>query len=410
MAISCLTKRRRAAAFQGNAPTQGDCFCPMQPFDFQSRTRVVFGAGAIGRLGVIAAELGFRRTLLVADHGMIASGHVDEALGPLQKAGIEVVRFHDFESNPDTLMVEAGREFAAQLNIDSIIGFGGGSSLDCAKAINFVLTNGGQMRDYLGYGKATSPLLPMIGVPTTAGTGSEAQTYALISDAETHTKMACGDSKAAFRVALLDPSLTISQPTNVTATTGFDAIAHAVETFVTTRRNALSEFFSREAWRLLEGNYERVLEAPEDLEARSAMQLGAYFAGVAIENSMLGATHACANPLTARYGTAHGAAIAMMLPSVVRWNGSVAAERYEELLKLSTGNLSDGSHEPAEMLARRLEELTLAGGLRHTLSARGVSRADLGILAAEAAAQWTGTFNPRPFDINGALEVYEWAF
>ena len=163
----------------------------------------------------------------------------------------------------------------------------------------------------------------MIGVPTTAGTGSEAQTYALISDAETHVKMACGDSKAAFRVALLDPSLTISQPLSVTATTGFDAIAHAVETFVTTRRNALSEFFSREAWRLLEGNYERVLEAPEDLEARSAMQLGAYFAGVAIENSMLGATHACANPLTARYGTAHGAAIAMMLAfgGALEWTG-----------------------------------------------------------------------------------------
>ncbi len=382
----------------------------MNPFDFQPRTRVVFGAGAIERLGQLASELGFRRTLVVADHGMIASGHVDEALAPLRKAGIEVFRFHDFESNPNTLMVEAGREFAAPLDIDSIIGFGGGSSLDCAKAVNFLLTNGGHMRDYLGYGKATSPLLPMIGVPTTAGTGSEAQTYALISDAGSHTKMACGDTKAAFRVALLDPSLTISQPQNVTAATGFDAIAHAIETFVTTRRNGLSEFFSREAWRLLEANYERVLAVPEDLEARSAMQLGAYFAGAAIENSMLGATHACANPLTARYGTAHGAAIAMMLPSVVRWNGPVAADRYEELLKLSMTNPGDGSSEPAEMLARRLEELALAGGLRHTLSARGVPRDDLEILAADAAAQWTGTFNPRPFDVNGALEVYEWAF
>ena len=379
----------------------------MQPFDFQPRTRVVFGAGAIGRLGEIAAQLGFRRTLLVADHGMIASGHVDEALAPLQKAGIEVFRFHDCESNPNTLMVEAGREFAAPLNIDSIIGFGGGSSLDCAKAINFLLTNGGHMRDYLGYGKATSPLLPMIGVPTTAGTGSEAQTYALISDAESHTKMACGDSKAAFRVALLDPSLTISQPLSVTATTGFDAIAHAVETFVTTRRNALSEFFSREAWRLLESNYEQVLAVPEDLEARSAMQLGAYFAGVAIENSMLGATHACANPLTARYGTAHGAAIAMMLPSVVRWNGSVASERYEELFRLSQ---SPTFSDPTEALAERLEQLARAGGLMHSLSSTGVRREDIEILAADAAEQWTGNFNPRPFDINGAREVYERAF
>src|SRR2546426_1251663 len=125
-------------------------------------------------------------------------------------------------------------------------------------------------------------MLPMIAVPTTAGTGSEAQCYALISDAKTHVKMACGDPKAAFRVAILDPQLTISQPTSVTATTGFDAIAHAVETYVTTKRNPLSESFSREAWRLLAGSYEQVLAHPTDLEARAAMQLGAYYAGVAI--------------------------------------------------------------------------------------------------------------------------------
>ncbi len=230
--------------------------------------------------------------------------------------------FHEFEVNPDTRMVEAGRQFAAPRDIDSIIGLGGGSSLDCAKGINFLLTNGGEMRDYLGYGKAKQPLLPMIGVPTTSGTGSEAQSYALISDAQTHVKMACGDSKAAFRIALLDPALTISQPRSITATSGFDAIAHAVETYVTTRRSGLSEFFSREAWRLLESNYEIVLDQPDNLEARGAMQLGSYFAGMAIENSMLGATHACANPLTTHYSTVHGAALAMLLPSVVRWNGS----------------------------------------------------------------------------------------
>ncbi len=187
------------------------------------------------------------------------------------------------------------------------------------------------MADYHGYGKATQPMLPMIAIPTTAGTGSEGQTYALISDAESHVKMACGDPKAAFRVALLDPALTVSQPRSITATSGFDAIAHAVETYVTTRRNPLSELFSREAWRLLEPNYERVLSRPDDIEARGAMQLGAFYAGVAIENSMLGATHACANPLTARYGTAHGAAIAMLLPSVVRWNERVASQDYASL-------------------------------------------------------------------------------
>ena len=382
----------------------------MNDFDFQPRTRVIFGAGVVARLGELARELNFQRTLLVADEGLVASGHVDEAVGPLQKAGVQVFRFHDFESNPDTRMVEAGTALVSPLQIDSIIGLGGGSSMDCAKGINFLLTNGGRMSDYHGYGKATRPMLPMIAIPTTAGTGSEAQTYALISDAETHVKMACGDPKAAFRVALLDPALTVSQPRSITATSGFDAIAHAVETFVTTKRNPLSEIFSREAWRLLEPNYERVLEQPNDLEARGAMQLGAFYAGLAIENSMLGATHACANPLTARYGTAHGAAIAMLLPSVVRWNESVAADQYRMLLRWSS--VADKPHalSATEALARRLEELAGAGGLRNKLSATGISQADLHDLATEAAEQWTGTFNPRPFNKEGAIEVYQCSY
>lgn len=411
----------------------------MNPFEYQPRTRVVFGAGTIKRLGALARELNFRRTLLVADRGLVASGHVAEAVAPLNENGIDVAEFHDFDVNPDTQMIAAGRDFAAPLHIDSLIALGGGSSLDCAKGINFLLTNGGTMRDYHGYGKAARPLLPMIGIPTTAGTGSEAQTYALISDAQTHVKLACGDPQAAFRVALLDPALTLSQPAEITATSGFDAIAHAVETFVTTSRNPLSEVFSREAWRLLEGNYERVLTAPGDLEARGAMQLGAYFAGMAIENSMLGATHACANPLTAHYGTAHGASIAILLPSVVRWNASAAGERYAELLKLSsistatsrsavtsgpTATATDSESprgdsgdlrvdlrgDAAEMLARRLEALATAGGLRRTLGEAGVALSDLSMLAEEAALQWTGRFNPRAFDSKGALEVYGLAF
>ena len=380
----------------------------MEAFDFQSRTRVLFGMGALERLGGLARELNFRRALLVADRGLVAAGYVDRVTGMLMSAGLEVFAFHDFDVNPDALMIEAGRSFAAPLRVDSIIGLGGGSSLDCAKGINFLLTNGGRMQDYRGYGKALKPLLPMIGIPTTAGTGSEAQSYALITDAETHVKMACGDPQAAFRVAILDPLLTVSQPRSVTAAAGFDAIAHAVETYVTTRRNPLSELFSREAWTLLEGNYERVLAKPDDARARGAMQLGAYYAGVAIENSMLGATHACANPLTAHYNMAHGVALALLLPTVVRWNEEVAGDRYEELLHLSHGD-GDSRNEPAS-LARRLEHLAQAGEFPTKLSTAGVLQSDFAMLAEEAAGQWTGRFNPRAFDARGALEVYECAY
>jgi alcohol dehydrogenase len=379
----------------------------MHSFDFQPRTRIIFGEGSINSLGDVARDMALRRVLLVADHGLLASGHVEEAIAPLKKAGITVIPFHDFDVNPDSKMVEAGRAFAAPHEIDSIIGLGGGSSLDCAKGINFLLTNGGRMQDYWGYGKAAHPLLPMIAVPTTAGTGSEAQSYALISDAETHVKMACGDPKAAFRVALLDPRLTLSQPPGVTSSAGFDAIAHAVETFVTTKRNPLSETFSREAWRLLEGNFERVLSYPLDVEARGAMQLGAYYAGMAIDNSMLGATHACANPLTSHFDTTHGVAIAMLLPSVVRWNSVIAGPLYAELLRIS-GIIYEG--DAGEALAGRLERMAEAGGLAGSLSGAGIGRNNLQMLAQEAASQWTGRFNPRPFDAAGALEVYECAF
>jgi alcohol dehydrogenase len=333
-----------------------------------------------------------------------------------------VFPFHAFDANPDTAMVEAGRRVAASAGVDSIVALGGGSSLDCAKGINFVLTNGGSMRDYRGFGKASKPMLPSIGVPTTAGTGSEAQSYAIISDAETHAKMACGDPKAAFAVAILDPMLTVTVPRSVTAIAGYDALSHAVESFVTTKRTSMSDLFARDAWRLLEGNYERVLDSPGDLAARGAMLVGSHEAGIAIEQSMLGATHACANPLTARYGTAHGVAIAVMLPHVVRWNAPVVEDRYAELMELACGGAEIGppisDHVGAELapptaaerLAQRLEELRRAGRLPTTLRELGCREDDLPSLAAEAASQWTGTCNPRPFNEAAALVIYKEAY
>jgi alcohol dehydrogenase len=376
----------------------------MVPFDFQLGTRIVFGRGSIERLGHLARDLGFRRTLLVADEGLVKAGQVAAAMRLLDAAGVDATAFHDFGVNPDSDMVEAGRQFAEPLGVDSIIGLGGGSSLDCAKGINFLLTNGGSIGDYRGYGKAETPLLPMIGVPTTAGTGSEAQSYAVISDPATHMKMACGDPSAAFRIALLDPELTFTAPPHVTAMAGFDAIAHAVETAVSMRSTPMSDAFSHRAWQLLRDAFERVLLHPSDGEARAAMQLGAHFAGMAIEQSMLGAAHACANPLTARYNLPHGLALAILLPHVVRWNASVALDRYESLLGSRRRRARD--EDAAEALARRLEDLAGAGGLAMTLSESGVPETDLAALSGDAAQQWTGTFNPRPLDASGAMEIY----
>lgn len=380
----------------------------MGPFDFQPRTRVIFGSGYSERVGHLARELGFSRTLLVADPGLAPAGHITHINRALDAAGIATELFTAFAENPDSAMVAAGARHARMLDVDSIVALGGGSALDCAKGINFLVTNGGEIADYRGYGKASTPLLPAIAVPTTAGTGSEAQSYAVISDAATHMKMACGDPSAAFRVAVLDPQLTLSAPPRVTAAAGIDAVAHAVETAVTAKRTPLSDTFSHQAWRLLSDAFERVLLHPRDTTARARMLVGAHFAGVAIEQSMLGAAHACANPLTARFGLAHGLALAILLPHVVRWNAEVAVDGYTALVGSPRRRVRD--IDAPETLARRLEDFGRAAGMPSKLADAGVTEDALPDLAALAAQQWTGTFNPRPFDAPGALEIYRGAY
>ncbi len=383
----------------------------MVPFDFYPRTRFVFGPDRIDELGALAAELGSRRAMVVSDPGIVRAGHTERGVAALRSAGLEAQVFDRVQENPTTDDVEAGVRFAQELQPDLIVGLGGGSSMDCAKGVNFVFTNGGQMADYWGTGKATKPMLPMIAVPTTAGTGSEAQSYALISDARTKVKMACGDKKASFRVAVLDPKLTVTQPREVTALTGIDAVAHALETYVTKPRNGASLAFSREAWILLAENFTRVLDNPEDIDARGGMQLGACFAGVAIENSMLGAAHALANPLTAHYGIAHGQAVSVMLPHVIRFNGEKFNAWYRELLE--TTMEWPGSPDPrhgAEGLAGYVTQLLEKAGLKTRLAELAVERDKLPTLATHAAEQWTGRFNPREVGPAELLALYERAF
>lgn len=383
----------------------------MIPFDYYPRTRIVFGPGKVHSLGELAGELGARRALVVSDPGIVSAGHSASGIAALQRAGIETHLFTDVAENPTTDNVEAGCAIARRYDPEILIGLGGGSSMDCAKGINFLFTNGGRMQDYWGVGKATRPMLPMIAVPTTAGTGSESQSFALISDAKSHIKMACGDKKASFRVAVLDPLLTVTQPPRVTALTGIDAISHAVESYVTRVRNSASAAFSREAFRLLAEHCVAVLDDPGNVDARGGMQLGACFAGLAIENSMLGAAHALANPLTTHFEIAHGEAIALVLPAVIRFNAPACGPWYHELLEMAEG-ISGGVDvsRGAEELAALIERFSRHAGLPPRLSERGVSRDALPKLAAEAAKQWTAGFNPRPIDDAALLEIYQAAF
>jgi alcohol dehydrogenase len=211
--------------------------------------------------------------------------------------------------------------------------------------------------------------------------------------------MACGDRKAKFTVVILDPLLTITAPRTVTAIAGMDAISHAVESYVCNKRSPISQMLAREAWRLLEANLELVLDAPEDEAARAAMLLGSHLAGAAVEHSMLGAAHACANPLTARFQVTHGVAVSLMLPHVMRYNEAKVGNLYNDL---SGG--ADGS------LRERVGALRAAAGLPATLRECSIPRACLPELADDASSQWTAVFNPRPVTARDLLELYEAAF
>jgi alcohol dehydrogenase len=366
--------------------------------------RVLFGPGERRNTADLVSELGCNRVLLVSDAGIRQAGHLQHLATILLDAGLEVCIFDGVEENPTSGQVESGVSVASPFEPDCIVALGGGSAMDCAKGINFLLTNGGQVSDYWGFGHATTPMLPSIGIPTTAGTGSEAQAYALISDSTSHRKMACGDTKARFRTVVLDPELTVSAPTRVAATAALDAVSHAVETFVTTRRNPVSQMLGLQAWRLLELHLEASLQPDATLETRGAMLLGAHLAGAAIEQSMLGAAHAGANPLTAEFAIPHGQAVALLLPHVVRFNAVSAENEYRQLAD-AVGLRSH--REGGEAIADRLESMRRNAGLPTRLRQLGIAAAELPNLAAVASQEWTLQFNPRPVEEGDLLALYQ---
>ena len=364
---------------------------------------VIFGAGTLAGLGGLAAEFQARRVLLVTDPGVRRAGHAARAEASLASESLRVSSFDGVEENPTSRHVDQGAVFARGQDIDLIVGLGGGSAMDCAKGINFLLTNGGRMEDYWGTGRAVKPMLPSIGIPTTAGTGSEMQSFALIEQEGSHRKMACGDEKARFAAVILDPDLTATCPRSLAAVSGLDAISHSIESYVSTRGNPVSRMLARQAWSLLSGALAIALDDRADAQARGRMLLGAHLAGAAIEASMLGAAHACANPLTSGYGVAHGAAVLLMLPHVIRYNEPVSGQMYAELLAADESGRSGG-------MAERVAGMRDLGGLPARLRDAGVPAEALARLAGEAAQQWTAEFNQRPVAERELRALYESAY
>ncbi len=372
----------------------------------RSSPRLHTGAGSLAGLPEIAAKLGTGTVWLVTDPGLMEHGYPAHTQRLLESAGFRVILLTDVQENPDSLVV---RRLADRLVLEKpnlIVALGGGSALDTAKAANLLALSGGQMVDYRGYGKAKGKLLPMVGIPTTTGTGSESQSYAVIEERQSHLKMACGDPQLLFHTVILDPELATSQPRRVAAVSGLDAITHALESSVTLKHSPLSRLYSWEAWRLLSSSFAGMMQDSANLNTVATMQWGAYLAGAAIEQSMLGACHASANPLTAHYGLVHGLAVSIMMPVVLRFNSAVAVGTYTELAHLA----GLPGIRPADELATLVEKFALSAGLPTRLRDCGVSEGIFPILAEEAFDQWTGKFNPRPVSEKDFIEIYQAAF
>jgi len=341
---------------------------------------LIHGSGSLRELSSLVDG----KAMIVTDAGLVAAGHVDRAKVFLE----DVVVFDQVQENPTESDVEACAAYARLIQPDVIIGLGGGSSMDTAKGALFLLSGGGKMSDYQGHGKAKGDMVPFIAIPTTAGTGSECQSYAVLSRDGSHEKMACGDPRALAKAAILDPDLTESMPLSVARLTALDALSHALESLVCNRGTKDSREISREAFKRIEPVIEPVLRGEATVSQRGEMLLGAALAGQAIEASMLGAAHASANPLTAQYGVVHGRAVLTTLPAVMRWNEPLVGDIYESL---------------RPHLISWVENLRVIAELKPV----SVPEDHLEDLARSAAHQWTGQFNPRPLEVSDFRRIYE---
>lgn len=374
--------------------------------------KIIYGVGAISRVGDIAKELG-RNILLVTDSGLSSVGHPQNLKEILEQSQLNVTLFDQSVENPTESSVQDCVQVAEESKVDVIIGLGGGSSMDTAKGCNFVLSNGGKMSDYWGIGKAKKPMLPLIAIPTTAGTGSECQSFALISDDQTHKKMACGDKKALPRVTILDPELTLSQPSSVTACTGVDALAHALESAVTKKRNKNSIRHAQLAFNLIHANLPFVLDDSQNLEHRGNVLLGASHAGAAIERSMLGAAHSMANPLTASRGVVHGIAVGMVLPAVIKFNSGQPEINFmyaEVARKSGLAPLGMSDSESTQLLIDRVCTILKLAKMPASLGELGFTFSDVKSLASDASEQWTARFNPRSLQVSDFENLYSLLF
>ena len=383
----------------------------MNPFSFNTTPSLRMGAGLAGELGQITRPICGDRVLLVTDPGMMATGLVQQATDCLRAAGVEVTLFDQVQADPPEEIVLRAAQYARSAT--GVIGFGGGSSLDVAKLAALLAASNQPLAEAYGIGNAQGPRLPLVLVPTTAGTGSEVTPISIVTTGASE-KMGVVSPLLLPDLALLDPELTLGLPAHVTAATGIDAMVHAIEAYasVNANNNPISRALAVEALGLMGRMLLRAVQKPDDLEARTGMLLGSMLAGQAFANSPVAAVHALAYPIGGHYKVPHGLSNALVLPHVLRFNAQVAPEAYAALLPHVFPDLPAMSvAEAALQFAESMADLSRACGLEQGLRDMGIAREALPILARDAMNQTRLLVNnPRPVDEAAALKIYEAAW
>ena len=385
----------------------------MNNFLYSAVSDVLVGPGTSSQLGDLTAAMGIKRALIVTDPGIIKFGLLDVAVASLRANNVELSIYSDVIADPPESVVMDAVISAQSFGCDGVIGFGGGSSMDVAKLLAVLIKGEQQLADIYGVDQISGGRLPLIQLPTTAGTGSEATMVSIITTGETTKAGVVSRTLLADKI-ILDAKLTIGLPPTVTAATGIDAMVHAIEAYTSKRlKNPLSDMLAREALRLMADNITTAVKQGDNLEARSAMLLGAMLAGQAFANAPVAAVHALAYPLGGNYHIPHGLSNSLVLPHVLRFNASAASELYAELapIILPGLNLPTDSREVSELLAEHFLSLAADLGLQTRLSEMNIAESDLPNLAEEAMLQQRLLINnPRELSFDDALSIYQQAF
>lgn len=363
-------------------------------FNFFVKSNITFGKGAMEKLPQILKGYGLKKVMVVYDNGVKAAGIAEKIVAQVEKADVEYLIFDGVIPNPTNEVVESAAKLAKEANIEGMVAVGGGSSIDLAKAVNVLMTNPGTISEYGGMNMVKNPCLPLIAIPTTAGTSSEITNVSALIDTEKVVKYVVIDNKIVASDVIADPEFTKTMPASVTAATGMDAITHAVESYISNEATPLTEYNSLKGLSILYENLPKAVADGLDIQARENMMLGCIITGFGFSNANLGFVHAIAHTLSAHFGLAHGMANACVLPYVMEYNAQACPEKMVDMAKMIGLPVSGDLEKDKYLLANALKDLTAKLGIK-TLSEQNVPESAFERLAEDVLKEPVLGFNPR---------------